>query len=59
MSKLKNLKNRWTSVTDIEHSGNPSISIDKRQGSPLLMVERHSLRYIYPRLNEFIWMQGG
>jgi hypothetical protein len=50
MSKLKCLKNRWTSVTDTEHSGNPSISIDKRHGSPLLVVEGHSLRYTYSRL---------
>jgi len=57
MNKLKCLKNRWTSVTDIEPSGNPSISIDKSQGSPLLMVEGHSLRYIYSGLTEMIWFQ--
>ena len=57
MSKLKCLKNSWTSVTDIELSGNPSISTDKRQGSPLLMVEGHSLRYIYSRLTELICFQ--
>lgn len=57
MSKLKCLKNRCTSVTDIEHSGNPFISTDKRQGSPLLMAEGHSLRYTYSRLTELIWFQ--
>lgn len=57
MSTLKCLKNRWTSVNDIEPSGNPSISTDKSQGSPLLMVEGQSLRYIYSRLTELIWFQ--
>jgi hypothetical protein len=54
MNKLKCLKNRWTSITDIEPSGNPFISTGKSQGSPLLIVEGHSLKYIYSRLTELI-----